>query len=70
VRLNRLYWRPWDQEQAIANARAASVELSRARVDREAVDLYLARLVKSQGGSERLSRLGAVPQAAMPIASA
>jgi hypothetical protein len=65
-----LYWRPWDQEQAIANARAASVELSRARVDREAVDLYLARLVKSQGGSERLSRLGAVPQAAMPIASA
>lgn len=41
-------WRPWEQGRAIDNARAASVELSRARVEREAVDLYLARLEKLQ----------------------
>jgi len=49
VRLGRLYWRLWDQGQAVANARAASVELSRARVQREEVDLYLARLAKVRG---------------------
>ena len=48
VKLGWWYWRPWDQGQAIANARTASVELSRARVEREAVDLYLARLEKLQ----------------------
>jgi|tagenome__1003787_1003787.scaffolds.fasta_scaffold20083895_1 hypothetical protein len=37
------YWRPWDQTQAIANARIASTELSRSRAEREEVDIYMAR---------------------------
>ena len=37
------YWRPWDQTQAIVNARGACTELSQRRADREEVDLYLAR---------------------------
>ena len=49
MRLSRLYWRPWDQERAVANARAASVELSRARVEREEIDLYVARVAKARG---------------------
>jgi hypothetical protein len=39
-------WRRWaaaGNEQAIANAREAATSLSRARVEREEVELYLAR---------------------------
>ena len=36
-------WHPWGQRRAVANARAASTALSRARVEREEVDLYIAR---------------------------
>ena len=49
MRVGKTYRRPWGQGQAIANARAASSELSRARLEREEVDLYLARLVKLRG---------------------
>jgi hypothetical protein len=40
-------WRPWDQTQAVANARAASTGLSRSRAEREEVDRYLARHLAS-----------------------
>ena len=39
-------WRRWaatSNEQSIANAREASTALSRARVEREEVELFLAR---------------------------
>lgn len=45
MRVSRLFWRPWDQSRAIANARIASSELCRKRAEREEVDIYLARLV-------------------------
>ena len=38
-----LRWAGTSNEQAIANAREASTALSRARVEREEVELYLAR---------------------------
>ncbi len=44
-------WRPWDQTRAVANARIASTELSRARVEREDIDLYVARCLASRGAS-------------------
>lgn len=40
-------WRTWaalSNEQAVANAREAATALSRLRVEREEVELYLARL--------------------------
>jgi hypothetical protein len=37
------------QEQAVANARAATTELSRARVERDAVDLFLAERLEDTG---------------------
>jgi hypothetical protein len=52
MRVQWLYWRPWDQSRAIANARIASTELCRTRAEREEVDIYLARLVEE--GSELL----------------
>lgn len=36
-------WRPWDQTRAVDNARAASTELARNRVEREEVELFLER---------------------------
>ena len=39
-------WRRWaarSNDRAVANARAATTALSRARVEREEVELYLAR---------------------------
>jgi len=42
-------WRPWDMvtrsnERAVANARAAATELSRLRVERTEIDLFLAEM--------------------------
>jgi hypothetical protein len=39
----RWTWRRWGHQQALANAREATIELSRARVERAEVELYLAR---------------------------
>jgi hypothetical protein len=51
MRLRRLPRPLWDQGPAIANARAASVELSRARVEREEVELFVARHVARRGAA-------------------
>lgn len=48
MRMRSLYWRPWDQGKAIANARAASLELRRACLEREEVYRYLAQLAESR----------------------
>ncbi len=53
-------WKPWhwgrlSHEEALANARVASTELSRLRVEREAVELYL---------NERLAVRAVAPQPA------
>ena len=53
MRRPRLDWRLWDQGRAIDNARVASVELSRLRVEREEVDLYLARRVTAAAAGAR-----------------
>jgi hypothetical protein len=42
-------WKPWElitrsNERAVANARVAATELSRMRVERAEVELYVARL--------------------------
>jgi hypothetical protein len=42
-------WKPWElgsrsNERAVANARAAATELSRLRVERAEIELYVARL--------------------------
>lgn len=39
------------QGRALANARGASTELSRARVEREEVEIYLHELRQSRGGT-------------------
>ena len=53
------------QDHARANARAAATELSRARVEREEVELYLAarpaRRVSRTASRSAASRLGHVP---------
>ena len=41
-------WKPWElagrsNERAVANARAAATELSRLRVERAEIELYVAR---------------------------
>ena len=41
-------WKPWEMvtrsnERAVANARAAATELSRLRVERVEIELYVAR---------------------------
>ena len=45
-------WRPLDQDIALNNARDASVELSRIRVERQTVELFLDRHYEAleQGG--------------------
>jgi hypothetical protein len=40
------------QETAVANARSATTALSRARVERDAVELYLAELEEQGEGSD------------------
>jgi hypothetical protein len=42
-------WKPWQlatfsNERAVANARAAATELSRLRVERHEIELYVARV--------------------------
>ena len=39
-------WRPMNQTVAVSNAHGASIELSRRRVEREAADIFVARLNK------------------------
>ena len=49
-------WRPMNQTIALSNARGASIELSRRRVEREAADIFIARLNEARGprwGSHR-----------------
>ena len=46
-------WRPWDMvtrsnEGAVANARVAATELSRLRVERTEIDLFLRELSADQ----------------------
>ena len=50
-------WRPMSQTTALSNARSASVELSRARVEREEVDLFIAELDEAR----RLRRISNGP---------
>ncbi len=54
-------WKPWQlatssQERAVANARAAATELSRARVERAEVETYLARRALEQPRRAREAR--------------
>jgi hypothetical protein len=42
-------WRPMNQTIALSNARGASIELSRRRVEREAADIFIERLNKARG---------------------
>jgi len=41
-------WRPMNQTIALSNARGASIKLSRQRVEREAADIFVARLNKAR----------------------
>ena len=43
--LDTWMWRPWDQTRAVDNARAASTDLSRARVEREEINAYVEGLL-------------------------
>lgn len=48
-------WKPWElvtrsHERAVANARAATTELARRRVERDEVELYLARKYADPAG--------------------
>jgi hypothetical protein len=42
-------WRPINQTIALSNARGASIKLSRQRVEREAADIFVARLNTARG---------------------
>ena len=43
------FWRPWDQQRAIDNAREASTVLARRRVEHEEVEQFLrARAVRTR----------------------
>lgn len=42
-------WRPMNQDIALSNARDASIELSRRRVEREAVYAFIDRLDRDRG---------------------
>jgi hypothetical protein len=48
MQLNWRPWLPWGQARAVANARMASTALSRARVEREEVALYLVRAIEGR----------------------
>lgn len=60
-------WKPWEwasasQAASLANARSASTELSRLRVEREDVELFLAGFVLEVGTEQRsddVRRVGA-----------
>jgi hypothetical protein len=43
---NRFTWAVRSNEAALCNARVAATALSRARVEREEIELYLARLAE------------------------
>ena len=50
-------WKPWElvtrsNEQAVANARAATTELAHRRVERDDVELFLARKYADPATSE------------------
>lgn len=58
----RQVWTPWravrrwgrgSQRSALVNARAAAIELSRLRVEREAVDLFLAEQRRAREAGTR-----------------
>jgi hypothetical protein len=51
MQLNWGQWFPWGQTRAIANARSASTALSRARVEREDVELYLERAIEDRASA-------------------
>jgi len=51
MRLSLSSWRPWDQTRAIINARTASTELSRARVEREDTELFIAQCLARRAAS-------------------
>ena len=61
-------WKPWQwsrtsNEQAVANARAASVQCSRRRVESAEVDLFLRQLV---GPTAARTRPGLAPRSIQP----
>lgn len=41
-------WRPWHQTRAIENARTASTELARLRVERQEVEIFFERLEEAR----------------------
>lgn len=47
MRVNWNYWRLWDQTRAVDNARAASVEASRSRAERDEVGRYVSRYLEN-----------------------
>ena len=54
-------WKPWtwlpmNQHVALSNARGASIELSRRRVERQAADIFVARLNKDRRPRRRILR--------------
>jgi len=49
MRLDLWSWRPWDQTRAVVNARTARTDLSRARVEREDADLFVAQCLARRG---------------------
>jgi hypothetical protein len=48
ARLKPWFWRPLSQTTALSNARGASIDLSRTRVEREEVDIFIARLEEAR----------------------
>jgi hypothetical protein len=48
MRLKWRRWLPWGQARAVANARVASRALSRARVERDEIELYLVRALEDR----------------------
>lgn len=46
-------WRPMNQRIALKNARGASIELFRRRIEREAVDVFIAQLGKDANRPRR-----------------
>ena len=64
-------WKPWavgqlvgsrSNERAVANARGAATELSRLRVEREEVELYLAQRAAERGRPARLTHARDAPR--------
>jgi hypothetical protein len=54
-------WKPWElvtrsHEQAVRNARAATTELARRRVERDEVELYLVRKYADRAAAKGAER--------------